>query len=143
MPNELTAGVAVVGDINTIVAGMVQKATLGVIARANLVGSPALFNEGLPPNARIIGVCVQSPAASNAGTSASITVGFVDGVNHNEILNALDVKAAGTGQGQVTPNTALFPAIAAPHQLQGYYTEAGAASSSGGPWLVAIEFVTI
>lgn len=93
----------------------------------------------LPKDAVIAGVYVVGVTASDAGTSATITVGT--GASGTELINAFDAKTnygyqpAGTAAGslvgtQLTADT-LFKAV---------YAETGTASTTGGPWLIKVEY---
>lgn len=96
----------------------------------------------LPADATIVDIRVVSTAASNAGTSASISVG-IPGTPGN-FINALDVKTS-VGKLNTTGATNLFNLENIPLgpdiQITGSYTEAGTASSAGGPFYVAVEYV--
>ena len=120
----------------------------GYIDRTDLTAK-RLFT--LPARSIITAVSVYSPAASNADTTASISVGLETG-SSTEILSAYDVKTAGTGAGMTYPNGALGGSTASnsvsigsnPMPIAGKYVEASVgSSSSGGPWQVTIEAITM
>lgn len=135
--NQLTRDKAEVGDlIQTPSGNSFQKALVGTIARTDTAKTLGQ----LPAGAAIIGVTINGTTASDAATTATITVGFSGGSGH-EILNGYDVKTAGTGVGQNTPNGAAFPAVTATKTVTGIYAETGTASTTGGPWTVVIEYV--
>jgi len=73
---------------------------VGTIARTD-TSAKTLFT--LPAGAIPTGLAYSSPAASNAATTATISVGNAGG-SGAEYLNAADVKTAATGAGQVFPN---------------------------------------
>jgi len=99
----------------------------------------------LPADASILGFLIYG-AASNAGTTATISIGSTS-ANSNEFVNAQDVKTTG---GLIIPtasvNSANMPQLeniplGADIQIYAKYTESGTASSAGGPYKVAIWYV--
>ena len=99
----------------------------------------------LPADASILGFLVYG-VASNAGTTATISIGTTS-ANANELVNAQDVKTAG---GMIIPTSSVNSANMP--QIEGYplgqdiqiyakYAESGTASSTGGPYKVAIWYV--
>ena len=80
-------------------------------------------------------------AASNAGTSARISIGSTSNVAY--FLAAFDVKGTSiTGGGlQAIPSSAanLYVPLAFDTIVEATYAEAGTASTSGGPWIVDFE----
>lgn len=93
----------------------------------------------LPKFAVIAGVYVLGTTASDAATTATITVGT--STSGTELVNGFSVKtnngyqpvgaAAGSALGtQLTADT-LYNAV---------YAETGTASTTGGPWLVKVEY---
>lgn len=96
----------------------------------------------LPANAVPIGLTIIGPAVSNAGTTATLSVGKSGGTNA-EYLSALDVKGA-TGSGQQTPAGVaggLGSSVGtAALGITGIYAETGTASTSGGPWTVVMDY---
>lgn len=105
----------------------------------------------LPKNARVLFFSIWGNAASNAGTTATLSLGKQGGTGL-EYLNAFDVKTAATGNGFVVPNAQLLEGynttpvdtakLTADVTITGTYAETGAASSAGGPWTVDVHFVT-
>jgi hypothetical protein len=93
----------------------------------------------IPANLVITQLKYFSPTASNAGTTATLSVGKTG--SNTFFLNAADVKTAATGAGQVVPNAAanLGAIGAADLQVVGIYAETGGASNAGGPWTVTLE----
>ena len=95
----------------------------------------------LPKYAVLAGVYVLGTASSNAATSASISVGTNPGTT-NEILAAYDVKT--NGAGYFNAGAAAGSLIGGQAQsdlsINAKYVESGTASSSGGPWLVKVEY---
>ena len=100
----------------------------------------------LPKDAVITGMYVIGQAASNAGTSASVSVGNT--ATANEFLNAFDVKTAATGEGYspagaAAVGTAFMEKLTSDVPVYAIYAESGTASSSGGPWYVKIEYSVV
>lgn len=96
----------------------------------------------LPADATVVDVRVFSTAASNAGTTATVSIG-IPGTN-GYFVNGLDVKTS-AGKLNTTGATNLFNLENIPLgpdlQITGLYAETGVASSAGGPFYVAIEYV--
>jgi hypothetical protein len=95
----------------------------------------------LPPNAVPITLTIFGSAVSNAGTSATISVGKAGGTG-SEFLSAFDVKGS-TGAGQQNPTAAanLNASIGTTAlAITGTYAETGTASTSGGPWTVIMDY---
>lgn len=96
----------------------------------------------LPKYAVITGMYVIGAVASDAGTSASISVGTT--ATSNELIATYDVKTAATGEGYSPAGAAAVgSAMATPltvdTPIYGKYTQSGA-ESTGGPWTVKIEY---
>jgi hypothetical protein len=96
----------------------------------------------IPADATIIDIRVFSTGASNAGTSAVVNIG--NAANPTYFLSGLDVKGA-TGKLNTSGATNLFNLENIPLgtdiQISGQYVETGTASSAGGPFYVAVEYV--
>lgn len=93
----------------------------------------------IPANAIPIGVRVWGGTLSNAGTTATVSVGKTGTNTH--FVNAFDVKG-GTAAAQNYPTASnLFASVGtAEIQVVGIYAETGTASSAGGPWYVAMDY---
>lgn len=97
----------------------------------------------LPKGARLAGAYIIGSVASDAVTSASISVGTNPGTT-NEIIAAHDVKTAATGKGYVPVNNASIgsgwtaPATA-DLKIKAKFTQSGG-DTTGGPWLVKVEY---
>lgn len=137
--NQLTRDVAIVGDIQTITPGQVQKVLTNTVARTDTAAKTLGV---LPAGAVIIGITVYGTAVSNAATTATLSLGKSGGTG-TEFLNALDVKGA-TGAGQQTPTGGVLGSVGTSAvTVTGTYAETGTASTSGGPWRIVIEYVTV
>lgn len=113
----------------------------GSIARTDTTAKE-LF--GLPKYAIIAGMYVIGAAASDAGTSAAISVGTTTS-STNELMASYDVKTAATGEGyNVAGGAAVGSAFATPQTVDisvyGKYAEVGTAATTGGPWVVKVEY---
>ena len=119
-------------------SGRTVVAFVGTVARTDTTAK-SLFV--LPAACIPLAVQYSSVAASNAATTATLSVGKSGGTGV-EYLNAADVKTAATGAGQVNPNgpaaSLLGQITAASQNVTGIYAETGAASNTGGPWVVTI-----
>jgi len=107
------------------------------IARTNTTQFTAAW---LPANSSILNVSVRRSVTSDAQT-ASISVGY--GSTTNNLVNGLDVKTAGLTFG--TLDTVLAqPEGNQPGEdikITAVYTETGTASTTGGPFVVMIQYV--
>lgn len=95
----------------------------------------------LPKHAVIAGAYVMGGVASDAGTSAVIDLGTNPGTA-DEIIDSFDVKTNGKGYFAVgaTTGTAHGTQLTADTLYKAKYTESGTASTTGGPWLVKVEY---
>jgi hypothetical protein len=93
----------------------------------------------LPIGAVPVAVYMFWGTASNAGTTATVSVG-ITGTN-TYFINGQDVKGT-SGQVRTAAATNLFAAqsTSATTQVVGIYAETGTASSTGGPFYIAIDF---
>jgi len=99
----------------------------------------------LPKDAVITGMYVVGGAVSDAGTSATISVGTTS--TSNELLAGFDV-AGTTGEGYhpagaAAVGTAFMTKLTADVPVYAKYTESGTASTAGGPWFVKLEYVVV
>lgn len=125
-------------------SGRQKVSFVGSIARTDTTAK-VLFT--LPANAIILGFRYSSPAASDAGTTATISVGKSGGTGA-EYLATQDVKTVGTGRGQQYP---VGPAASLLGQsvgsaavvVTGVYAETGGASTTGGPWVVDMDVLLV
>ena len=96
----------------------------------------------LPVGSVLAGAYVIGLTASDAATTAVIHVGSNPGTT-NEVLASFDVKAA-TGKGYQPAGafggTGMSSQVAANTLIKAKYAETGTASTTGGPWLVKVEY---
>lgn len=119
------------------------RATMTKFVQIVRTDTTAFVGAWLPKSSVLVGAYVIGAVASNAATTATIDVGTT--VTANELIASYDVKTAATGEGYspvgaaavgsafATPLTADTPVFAK-------YTETGAASNTGGPWTVKLEY---
>lgn len=95
---------------------------------------------GLPSGAVIAGVYVMGATASDAATTGTITVGV--GASGTEVLNAFSVKTNGAGYFAAgsTAGSYVGTQLTADTIFKAVYAETGTASTTGGPWLVKVEY---
>ena len=131
-----TGGFALKDDISGA-ANPVVMCIAGTIARTD---TSAKVLGTLPQNAVITAIQLQVPTVSNAGTTATVSVGKSGGTGV-EYVNTADVKSAagvvalgtkGLGYGSVGTSSVT---------VTGIYAETGTASGSGGPFNVSIHYV--
>ena len=97
----------------------------------------------IPKGAVLCGAYVMGLVASDAATTATLNVGSNPGTT-NEVIAAYDVKTAGSGVGYYTAGskagTSMGSAFTADTLIKARYSETGTASTTGGPWLVKVEY---
>jgi hypothetical protein len=119
--------------------GLTEYVLHGTVARTE---TSAKTLGTLPAGAVITGLAVSGPTASDAGTTATLSVGTVGGSGH-DYLNALDVTSGGSGVGQHLPSGTVLGSVGgAAVTVTGTYAETGTPSTTGGPWTVVIRFTT-
>ena len=122
------------------------RESLEKVVKVVRTDTTAFVGAWLPKDAVITGMYVIGQAASNAATSASISVGTT--ATANELLDAYDVKTAATGEGYnpagaAAVGTAFMEKLTADYPVYAKYVEDGTASSAGGPWYVKIEYSVV
>ena len=117
--------------------GSVVHSQHNTIARTD-TSAKTLFT--LPANAVIVGLRVYVSTASDAGTTATLSVGKSGA--QTAYLNAQDVKGAGTGVIAAGAAATLGSIGSSQVTVTGIYAETGGASTTGGPFLVLIDYVT-
>ena len=109
----------------------------GTVARTD-TAAKNLFT--LPINAQVVDATIYVGTASNAGTTATVSVGKTGTTTF--FVNAQDVKGA-SGKQRPSALTNAFSQLSASAatQVVGIYAETGAASSTGGPFTVQVDFI--
>lgn len=128
----------------TFAAGHNVTPYIGSIARTD-TSAKVLFT--LPAGFIPLTIDVSSVAASDAGSTATISVGKSGGTGA-ELLATYDVKTAAKGKGSNRPDNSGSAAYGAsvgtsPYVVTGVYAETGGASTTGGPWVVKIEGIQV
>ena len=121
--------------------GRTVQLRIGTVARTD---TTAKFLFTLPKYAWISDVQLLTATASNAGTTATVSVGTTS-ASSNELVLAQDVK---TAAGYIDPTTTAVAAgyyknATADIPIYAIYAETGTASSTGGPWTVLVEYVIV
>jgi hypothetical protein len=129
----------------TVVSTITPKAydILTKFIEVKRTDTTAFMGIQLPKYAVIIGMYVLGQAASDAATTATVSIGTTS-ANSNEILNAFDVKGT-TGLGYNPAANKLVGTYAghkltADTQIWAKYAESGTASTTGGPWIVKVDY---
>jgi hypothetical protein len=91
----------------------------------------------VPAGATIVQMHLITAVASNAGTSATVTLGKTSSTH--EYLNAQTV--ASTGDASVI--NAIGPVGSSPQPVYGVYAESGTASTTGGPFTVVCQYLEV
>lgn len=96
----------------------------------------------IPQGAIICGAYVMGQTASDAATTAIVSVGTNPGTT-DDCISAFDVKAS-TGAGYYAvgafEGTQIGSLQTTAKLMKAKYTETGTASTTGGPWLVKVEY---
>lgn len=118
----------------------------GFVDRSNTTAKELFV---LPAYSIVVGVAVNGKAASDASSSADISIGLMSNLC-NEILSAYDVKTSGTGLGLTVPNATAgstgsntFTVGSNAMRIGAKYAETGSASSAGGPWEIYLTVLTV
>lgn len=95
----------------------------------------------LPKGAVIAGSYVMGETASNAASTATVSVGSNPGTT-NECVAAFSVKTNGAGYFATgaTGGSSVGSQLTADTLMKAIYAETGTASNTGGPWLVKVEY---
>ena len=95
----------------------------------------------LPKGSVMAGVYVLGVTASDAATTAIIDVG-TNPATADEVLDSFSVKTSGDGYfaAGAAAGTALGVQHTADTLYKAAYSESGTASTTGGPWLVKVEY---
>lgn len=125
-----------IGDFGSSYAGVVSKAYASNISRTT-TSSSVLFT--LPPFTTIIGISINGTPASNAGTSARISIGSSGGGGKDFVAD-YNVKS---NNGQSLPSSAKLGNTNDPNPtiVTAIYAEDGSASNAGGPWTILFETI--
>jgi len=95
----------------------------------------------MPKDAIICGIYVLGVTASDAGTTAIIDIG-TNPATADEVLDSFSVKTSGDGYfaAGAAAGTALGVKHTADTLYKAAYSETGGAATTGGPWLVKVEY---
>ncbi len=104
-----------------------------------VAGSPKAV---IPADATLLGISIIGTVASDAGTTATVSIGTTTG--STEWVNAFDIKTNGAKQNLpnmlVVGNLNGIP-LGNDVQVFAKYAETGGASTTGGPWYVQVTYV--
>lgn len=134
MANKLTRGRAIVGNL---IGSAGNPATFTIVNSLARTDTSAKTLGYLPVGAIVVSVEVWTGTLSNAGTSATVSIGK-SGTN-NYFVNAFDVKGSTVSAQNFPACSNLFSAIG-PLTVVGIYAESGGASTTGGPFWACIEY---
>jgi len=98
----------------------------------------------LPADASVLNIIMAGGTASNAGTSATVTLVISDNTGAISTGTAVDVKTAGATTQIVQmpnlPNIQPMP-LTGDLRISATYAESGTASSAGGPYTFFVTYV--
>jgi hypothetical protein len=88
-----------------------------------------------------LGLSIFAPVASNAGTSAILSIGSTGNVAY--FASPIQLKSGTQSLGQSHPSSVsnLGEPLDFDTTVIGTYAESGSASTSGGPWLVSMTVI--
>lgn len=120
-----------------------SKSILGKYFQVTRTDTASAVKAVLPAQASIVQVMVYGSVASDAATTATVTI-TVTNNSGTVSTGTVDVKANGatTALVQMTnlPNIEPLPATG-DLKISAVYAETGAASTTGGPWKIGIDWV--
>lgn len=95
----------------------------------------------LPKGAVVAGAYVMGTVASDAATTAIVDVGTNPGTS-DQIVDSFSVKTNGVGYHAIgaAGGSAIGTQLSADTLYKARYAETGTASTTGGPWLVKVEY---
>lgn len=121
------------------------KSTNAKIFQVSRTDTATVLKAALPATASVLGINIHGSTNSNAATTATIVVTISDNTGVISTGTAIDVKGSGTVSAalQMTnlPNLENFPNNG-DLQIKVIYAETGTASTSGGPWVFDINYVS-
>ena len=124
-------------------SGKAHQIKVFQVSRTDTVASVKAM---LPAQASITNIYLYGSTASNAGTTATLVVTVTNNSGTISSSGNVNLLAAGVGATNTLLNMTNLPNIE-PLPLLGdlkinaIYSETGTASSAGGPWKVAVEYV--
>lgn len=114
-----------------------------IVFRASRSDTSATLKAILPGDASIVSIVRQGSVASDAGTTATVTIAATNDAG-SVSSGTDDVKTSGAVTGFVTmsgtPNLQPMP-LRGDIQIKATYAESGTASNTGGPWNYVITYV--
>lgn len=122
------------------------KSTNGKIFQVTRTDTVAVTKAILPAATSILAINIHGSVSSNAGTTATVTITIVNNTGTIS-TGSYDVKANGTVSALIQM-TALPNIEPSPPQINGdlqinaVYAETGTASTTGGPWVFDINYVS-
>jgi hypothetical protein len=131
---ETTTGdVVFYADVDTSDTSHTISTAINTVARTDTTAKNLFL---LPAGAIPLDVILTGRTASNAATTATVSVGVTGTATF--YVNAADVKG---NNGKISTAGALgLGAVPATLQVIGTYAETGTASSTGGPWTVTMLY---
>lgn len=136
MANRVTRGKALVGDVIPS-SGKYVHTQNATVARTD-TAAKNLFT--LPANATIVAIRVYGATGSDAGTTATLSVGKSGGTGA-EYVNAANIKGTnGVGVVSIAAATVLGGIGTSAVTVTGTYAETGTASTTGGAWTVFVDY---
>jgi hypothetical protein len=103
-----------------------------------------LLKAVLPADASILTIMMEGGTASNAGTSATVSLVVSNDTGAISTGTAIDVKTTGATtqivQMPALPNIQPVP-LTGDLKITATYAESGTASTAGGPWVFIVTYV--
>lgn len=118
-------------------SGKGTQAKFFQVARADTANNIKVV---LPASASIIEFYVYQSTASDAGTTAVVQIGTTGSATNYGTKSVITAATSGGVVSTVLPNLEPIPNTG-DIQITGSYAETGTASTTGGPWVVKVEYV--
>jgi hypothetical protein len=134
-----------VGTIGPTPLNPSGKSTNAKIFQVTRTDTVAVLKAALPAQSSVLQVNIHGSSNSDAATTATIVITISNNTGVISTGTAVDVKGSGTVSALVQmsalPNIEPLP-LAGDLQIKAVYAETGGASTTGGPWVFDVEYVS-
>ena len=121
------------------------KSTNAKIFQVSRSDTATTLKAALPASASILSINIHGSSNSDAATTATIVITVSNNTGVIATGTAVDVKGSGTVSALVQmtnlPNLENFP-VQGDLLIKAVYAETGTASTTGGPWVFDINYVS-
>jgi hypothetical protein len=135
--------VSTTGPTTLIPSGKSTNGKIFQVSRSDT--TPAVLKAVLPGSASILSINIHGSTNSDAATTATVIITVSNNTGVISTGTAVDVKGSGTVSALVQmsalPNIEPLP-LAGDLLIKAVYAETGTASTTGGPWVFDINYVS-